>query len=214
MEQNKSGLTYKSSIMSYFFRITECTVIKRPIDNIIDVLWALLDSFSNETDHTMWREYAKGRDYASTMWKLRIISLLLYRINVLPQRPKLQNRQFKIVKGEKTEVSGLQSWVVEDLELANFINRHLIHNSYIAKRQMDDTMHIDVLWFILSPYVDEEAFSDWELTNEKYGNINSRHYDIYICNIEKIKIISQVLYRADFQFSEAHEDSPKNVWEH
>ena len=137
---------------------------------------------------------------------------MLYRINVLPQRHNLHNRKFEI--GEVAEeIAGIQTWVVEDIELANFINRHIIHNSYISKKQMDDTIHIDVLWFILSPYVDEEAYSDWELTNEKFGNKDSPFYRPYVCNSEKKKIISQVLFRADFQFSEATDDSPKSFLE-
>ena len=73
---------------------------------------------------------------------------------------------------------------------------------------MDASVHIDLLWFVLSPYVDEEAYSDWGLINAKFMDKNSPRHSIYEANVEKVKVISQVLYRADFQFSEAHEDSP------
>jgi len=209
MDSKEHGLTYKSAVMSFLFRLTENTVTKKPIDNTIDTLWGYLNSVAKEKDHRLWRRYARGRDYASTMWKVRILFLLLYRINVLPQKPNIKNRQFKDeLEEERVELRGLQSWVVEDLELANWINRHIIYHSYIDKRQMDASVHIDLLWFVLSPYVDEEAYSDWELINAKFMDKNSPRHSIYEANVEKVKVISNVLYRADFQFGEAHEDSP------
>lgn len=211
MEYNLSSgnpETFKSVIMGYFYRISENTGLQKKIVLLADLIYANIYPYISEEDIEWWERDAGGSDWASTMMKLRIITLILYKIGVFPQRDELQNKKFEMfVTGKETTIKkGMQEFIVEGMEISQFVFRHMQLAGRIAQEEGNLSMHLDCLWFVISPYITEEDYIDWDMnrkahTRGKYGD--------YRWNIEKAKIISTVLERADFLWESSMVDEPQ-----
>lgn len=210
MAENFDGETFKSVIMGYLNRLSELTSVQEPFDYHLDMMWALLDAYVTDEDHDEWERQTQDFSYGSSMNKLRIISMILYRAGVLPKR-NIRNRQFKVVQKENriNLKKGMTSHIKEDLQITQFIFRHMHLLSFLTKRRMNATIHIDVMWFILSPYVTEEDYYKWESNNNTFGNPDSSRYNGYRWNIEKVRIIQMVMHRADFLWKTTVVDAPE-----
>lgn len=201
---------FNSVIMSNFYRISECTSHKMPFDNILDGFWAIMEPFLDEYDHEHWRElddlttYSTSEMFQSIVGKLQLISLVLYKNGILPNRDSLKNRKYEklMEKGEKGSRS-FKYHVIEDVKLQHYIMKHLRDLSYIMKNRMEFDVHADVLWAVLSPYVTEEDYLKWKLNNKKFSRSHP-----YRWNIEKIRICMIVLERADFLLETGMTDEP------
>lgn len=209
------GLTFKSVVMSYLYRLSELTSKCEPMDFHADTLWAHLEPFLTEEDHEIWVEETSslGIDqYQVSMNKLKVISLVLYKYGLLPPKEHIYNKKYKLqVERGKREDKGLTAHVIEDIEISQFFMRHMILMSYLTANQKDYGVHIDVLWSILSPYATEEDYNDWESNNMTFGKEGSWSYNPYVWNIEKVKICMKVLDRADFLWKTGVVDRPEEL---
>jgi hypothetical protein len=206
------GLTFKGVVLSFLYRLSEITAASEPSDYLIDSLWAMLKPFTIEEDNEAWQSHTGDNSYQSTMNKLRILSLVLYRNGLLPAREYIGNRKFEIsIKKSKQGNQGLKSHVIEDIQINQFFMRHLLLISIIAKRYADYGCHIDTLWSMLSPYVTEEDYNEWESNNKTYGNHDSWMYHPYIWSINKIRICVTCMDRADFLWRTGTVDEPEEM---
>ena len=209
LQRSTDGLTFKTVVMNFLYRLSEMTSISDDWNYSLDMLWALLENYLTEDDHDEWEKYAISMDYESSMQKIRIIMLVLYQNGVLPYR-EINNRKYKRkITGENVKLKkGMTSHIVDDIELTQFLFRHMLLLSYLAKRQMESTIHIDALWFIMSPYITEEDYYNWSMNNKTYGNPEDHRYNNYMWNIVKVRIIVKVMNRADFLWKSAVIDAP------
>lgn len=211
----KSGqLEFKSVVMGFLNRTSDASSLGQNISNIVDALWAMLEPFLEAEDHEKWREKCTEFDGSDTethrtsIEKVRLISLVLYRIGVLPNRDNLKNRKYEMESTDnKVEHGGLRTHLIQDIELQQFIMRHLMWVSRITKAMMPYDVHMDVLWAFLSPYITEEDFYEWKANNEKIQT--DPLYHDYLWNIMKIRICMKVLERADFLWQTGVTDEPE-----
>jgi len=202
--------TFNSVVSAFLNRLSELTSTAEPFDYHVDTLWGLLDPYIMDSDQSTWEIETIPMDYSASMKKLRIISLVLYRTGVLPRRD-IRNRKFHAeIQGVEIQIKqGMTGHIKEDLRFSEFLTRHQRLLAFLTKKGLDITIHIDVLWFLLSPYVTEEDYYKWEMNNETFGNPKSRNYSPYIWNIEKLKIIAGVMNRADFMWKTTVIDAPE-----
>lgn len=208
--QGQGQDSFRSVVMGYLKRLSELSCLAEPFDYHVDMLWALLDRYTKDEDHERWERETENMDYKSSMTKIRIISLILYKAGVLPTR-NIRKRQFPIdVKGERVGIKGgMTSHIKEDLGFTDILFNHMHLLSFLTKKGMDTTIHIDVLWFILSPYVTEEDYYKWRKNNDTFGNPDSPKYKPYLWNIEKVRIEMGVMDRADFLWRSTIVDAPE-----
>lgn len=210
--QKNDGLTFKTVILSFLYRLSEVTSTSQPIDYLVDSLWALLKPFTTDEDDEAWANLAMQDPHQASITKLRIISLVLYRKGVLPQREYIAHRKYAIEVKSKTKTkAGLSSFIVEDIAINQFFMRHLLLISIITKNYSDYSLHLDVLWGLLSPYVTEEDDNSWVANNNTYGKEGSWMYDAYRWKIEKVRICAVVLDRSDFLWQTGISDEPDPV---
>ena len=79
----------------------------------------------------------------------------------------------------------------------------------LTSKREDATIHLDVMWFILTPYVTQEDYAKWNDNNNSFGNQNSNKYSHYKWNIYKYRIIMNVMNRADFLWQSTVIDAPE-----
>lgn len=209
------GLQFKSVIMGNFFRLSESSAQSLPFNNILDTMWALIEPFLDEYDKEEWRKkcsiepYSEEMLYKINMSKIKIISLVLYKNGVFPNRDGLQNRTHKkYSSGGSYREKGMTIHIIDDIKIHNFFMRHLFFMSYITKAGGKIDVHVDVLWAVLSPYVVEEDSFIWETNNEA---LKSGKRDEYQWNIEKLRICMRALERADFLFASGITDEPDSM---
>jgi len=202
--------SFNSVVSGFLNRLSELTSTAEPIDYHVDTLWSLLDPYILDIDQTTWEMETMSMDYSASMSKLRIISLVLYRAGVLPRRD-IRNRKFHAeIQGKEVRIKrGMTSHIKEDLRFSDFLTRHFHLLAFLTKKALDITIHVDVIWFLLSPYITEEDYYRWEMNNKAFGNPNSRNYSPYVWNIEKLKIIAGVMNRADFMWKTTIIDAPE-----
>lgn len=206
-DRASEGYTYKSAIMSFLFRLTELTCIEDDMHYLLDNLWANINPYITDFDRIWWEKNCDAESYEGMMNKIRIISIILYRIGLLPQKEhNIGKRQYEELINPKIEfeIGGLEEHIIQDLELKNFIFRHMKVLSFITKNQLESTMHIDGLWSFLAPYITEEDFYEWDTNNEELAESHP-----YFWNIEKQKIIMGVLDKNDFLMEKAFFSKPK-----
>ena len=214
MQGNEQGKeSFRSVIMGWLKGLSELTSTAEPFDYHIDFLWALLDRYTVDADHDQWEDETHiTDDYRASMIKLRIITLVLYKAGVLPKK-SISKRKFDVnVKAQKVGVAhsgGMTSHLKEDLGFTDILFYHQRLLSFLTKKRMDATVHIDTLWFILSPYVTQEDYHKWKMNNESFGNPDSQTYHTYMWNIEKVRIIVAVMDRADFLWKSTVVDNPE-----
>ena len=223
MSMNKGstsqGLGYKSVVMGFLYRLSDATSHRMPFDNITDAFWAMINPFLDEYDHERWRKsctprmYTKEEQYQISVNKIQLVSLVLYRTGVLPNRDGLKNRKYQIVTTTgKKERGGLRTHLLSDVQLKQFLMRHLMLLAYITKAMQSYSVHIDVLWAVLSPYVTVEDYELWQSNNGTFGNPkNPIMHNEYRWNIEKIKICMGVMERADFLWQTGITDEPEDM---
>ena len=209
LQRSPDGLTFKTVVMNFLYRLSEMTSVADDWNYSLDTLWSLLENYLTEDDHDEWERHSTGMDYASSMQKIRIIMLVLYRNGVLPYR-EINNRKYKLkITGEDVKLKkGMTSHIVDDIELTQFLFRHMLLLSYQTKNQMDNTIHLDALWFILSPYITQEDFYNWDRNNKTYGNPEDHRHNPYKWNIVKGRIVVTVMNRANFLWKSAVIDAP------
>ena len=212
MVDSGKGLQFKSVIMGNYFRLTEASAQSMPFNDILNSMWALIEPFLDEYDKEEWRKKCKRTPhyeedlYKINMNKIRIISLILYKNGVFPNRDNLQNRKYEnYTSGGSQRVKGMTVHIIDDIKIQQFFMRHIFFLSYITKSGHPFGVHVDVLWAVLSPYIVEEDFDMWELNNEA---LNKGRYDSYQWNFEKLKICMRALERADFLFESGITDDP------
>lgn len=214
MADVSQGLTFKSVIMGNFFRLSESSAQSMPFNSILDSTWAFIEPFLDEYDKEEWRKkcakpiFSEEMLYETNMNKIKIISLVLYKTGVFPNRDNLQHRKNEAyTSGGSKKVKGMSVHIIDDIKIHNFFMRHLFLMSYITKNGGKFDVHIDVLWAVLSPYITEEDYDTWELNNEA---LKRGQFDEYQWNIEKIRICMRVLERADFLFESGITDEPED----
>ena len=215
MADSSKGLQFKSVIMGNFYRLSETSAHALPFNNILDVMWAKVEPFLDEYDKEEWRQkcaitpYSEEMLYEINMNKLKVISLVLYKNGVFPNRDNLDNRKYRdYTSGGSHRVKGMTIHIIDDIKIQQFFMRHLFLMTYITKNGGRFDVHVDVLWAVLSPYVVEEDFDMWELNNKA---LKTGKFDEYQWNIEKLRICMVVLERADFLFESGITDEPDNV---
>ena len=206
------GLQFKSVIMGNFYTISESAAQSLPFNNILDSMWALIEPFLDEYDKEEWRKkcskepFSEEMLYEINMNKIKIISLVLYKNKVFPNRDALQNRKYKKYTGLGSQrEKGMLIHIIDDIKIHQFFMRHLFFMSYITKSGGQTSVHVDVLWATLSPYIVEEDFEIWGYNNEA---LKSGRLDNYQWNIEKLRICMRALERADFLFESGMTDNP------
>jgi len=214
-DTSAQGLEFKSVVMGFLYRISDATSVSMDFDKIADALWASLEPFLDADDHQRWRDdctplfYTKDELYGITVKKVQMISLILYRIGVLPQRDRITNKFYEVQVGEgKHERGGLKSHVTEEIQIKQFFMRHLMWISRITGRSMRFDVHVDVLWAMLSPYITQEDMYEWQGNNKVFGPLGKRT-NSYRWNIEKLRICMKVLARADFLWQTGMVDEPE-----
>jgi len=212
MADSTKGLQFKSVIMGNFFRLSESSAHALPFNNILDSMWALIEPFLDEYDKEEWRKKCSIQPnseemlYSINMNKIKIISLVLYKTGVFPNRDGLQNRKYsKFTSTGGERMKGMTIHIIDDIKIHNFFMRHLFLMSYITKNGGRVGVHIDVLWAVLSPYVVEEDFDMWDLNNDA---LKTGRFDEYKWNIEKLRVCMRTLERADFLFESGITDDP------
>ncbi len=209
-EQGKES--FRSVIMGWLKGLSELTSTAEPFDYHVDFLWALLDRYTKDEDHDKWEEETQMMDYGASMVKLRIITLVLYKAGVLPKK-QIAKRKFDVkVNAQKVGIlnsGGMSSHLKEDLGYTDILFYHQRLLSFLTKKKMDATVHIDTLWFILSPYITIEDYHKWKANNNTFGNPDSDIYETYMWNIEKVRIIVAVMDRADFLWKTTVVDNPE-----
>lgn len=210
MQSNQGHESFRSVVMAFLKDLSKLTCTAEPFDVHLDHLWANLDTYTNEKDHNDWRREAVNQDYKSSMMKIRIISLVLYRSGVLPMK-NIRNRQFPVtVKAGTVGIKrGMTSHIKEDLGFTDILFNHMRIISMLSSRRMDVTIHLDALWFLLSPYVTQEDYYRWKENNDTFGNEQSAKYHRYMWNIEKERIIVNLMNRADFLWKTTVVDAPE-----
>ena len=204
-------LEFKSVVMFSLYRISDATANAQSIQEIADFMWATINPFLNEDDHEKWRQMCTPmfggpeEDFQISINKLQLISLVLYRHGVLPNRDALQNRKYDLNTNGKFKShsgGGLKAHLLSDVQLKSFLMRHLILGITLSKARVDYGYHIDALWGILSPYVTYEDYELW------VGNNMRNKTNPYQWNIEEVKICMDIMERADFLFQTGITDEP------
>lgn len=214
MQGNQQGKeSFRSVVMGWLKGLSELTSTAEPFDYHVDYLWAILDRYTKDEDHDQWEDETHITDsYRASMVKLRIIVLVLYRAGVLPKK-NTPKRKFNVhISSQKVGIKnsgGMSSHLKEDLGFTDILFYHQRLLSFLTKKRMDATVHIDTLWFILSPYVTQEDYHKWKMNNGSFGNPDSDVYDTYMWNIEKVRIIVAVMDRADFLWKTTVVDNPE-----
>lgn len=212
------GLEYKSVVMGFLYRLSDATSHRMPFDNVTDAFWAMINPFLDEYDHERWRKACTPKQntneeqYQISVNKVQLVSMVLYRTGVLPNRDGLQNRKYQIVTAtSKVERGGLKTHLLSDVQLKQFLMRHLMLLAYIAKAMQSYAVHMDILWAVLSPYVTIEDYELWQSNNTTFGNPkNPLMYNDYRWNVEKIRICMGVMERADFLWQTGITDEPED----
>jgi len=211
---SSKDLEFKSVVMFSLYRISDATANSQSIAEISDLTWATLNAFLNEDDHERWRQMCTpmmygdiDEEYQISINKLQLISLVLYRNGVLPNRDSLPNRKYESIINinNKSKTSGLRTHLLSDIQLKSFLMRHLILALTLSKARVDYGFHIDALWGILSPYITYEDYELWIQNNMKNSG------NPYIWNIEKVRICMNVMERADFLWQTGITDEPDNL---
>ena len=210
-KDQSSQLTFKSVITGFMYRLSELTAIADPIDYHVDTMWSLLEAYIEDSDHDNWERSTASMDYASSMVKLRIMSLVLYRNGVFPLR-QLQNLKYaeEIKKGSRVVdiKKGMVSNILDRVEISIWTFRHMHLLSFLTKKGMDANIHIDAMWCWISPYITEEDYIRWQNNNDTFGNPNSDKYHPYMHFQTKIRICVIVMKRADFLWRTSVVDAP------
>ncbi|MCK4544171.1 hypothetical protein KAU43_01405 [candidate division WOR-3 bacterium] len=212
--QGQGQDSFRSVVMRFLKTLSQLTSTAEPFDYHIDMLWALLDRYTKDEDHDKWEDEThlpEDQSYEASMNKLRIISLVLYRSGVLPKKT-ISKRQFNVfVKARTVGIGGggMSSHLKEDVGFTDILFNHMYLLSFLTKNRMDSTVHIDTLWFLLSPYITEEDFYRWKMNNQSFGNPDHKNYEPYMWNIEKIRIVVSVMDRADFLWKTTIVDAPE-----
>jgi hypothetical protein len=212
MSSKNRELEFKTVVMNFLYRLSDASEKAVPFDNLTDLMWRILYPSLSEYDLERWRQscspitFDKQEMYQISTNKIQLISLVLYRTGVLPNRDNLRNRKYGsvMVEGGKVQRGGLRTHLLSDVQLKNFLMRHLILSSYIAKTMNSYGVHFDVLWAILSPYVTHEDYDLWEQNNIKNHKSNT-----YIWNLEKVNICMTVMDRVDFLWQTGVTDEPE-----
>jgi hypothetical protein len=212
MSGSSHDIEFKTVVMNFLYRLSDATEKAQPFDNLTDWMWATLYPSLSEYDIERWRQTctpitgSKQELYQISINKVQLISLVLYRSGVFPNRDNLRNRKYAQVMVEEGKVQrgGLKTHLLSDIQLKNFLMRHMILASYIAKNMSSYGVHYDIFWAILSPYVTHEDYVLWQENNNKNQGKND-----YVWNIEKVKICMDVLDRADFLWQTGVTDEPE-----
>lgn len=210
MQSNQGHESFRSVVMAFLKDLSKLTCTAEPFDYHLDHIWAILDRYTTDEDHDEWQVKTVAMDYKASMTKIRIISLVLYRSGVLPKKD-VKKKQFPIdVKSIKVGIKGgMTSHIKEDLGFTDILFNHMRIISMLSSRRMDVTIHLDALWFLLSPYVTQEDYYLWKTNNETFGNEESPKYHRYMWNIKKERIIVGVMDRADFLWKSTMVDAPE-----
>lgn len=210
MHGYSDGESFKSVIVGYLKELSKLTATARPFQVHLDYLWATLEPYLTDEDHDDWVKQTYSMDYKASMNKIRLISLILYRSGVLPKRD-IRNRQYPVfVKGQRVGVKGgMTSHIKEDLAITEYLFWHMRLLALLTSKQQDATIHLDVMWFILTPYITQEDYDKWNENNDSFGNPKSNKYSHYRWNIEKNRIVMNVMNRADFLWKTTVIDAPE-----
>ena len=210
MQLHSDGESFKSVILGFLKELSKLTATSRPFDVHLDYLWTTLDAYLTDEDHDEWGNQTSSMDYKASMNKIRLISMVLYRSGVLPKRD-IRNRQYPMyVKGRQVGVKGgMTSHIKEDLRITEYLFWHMRLLALLTSKREDATIHLDVMWFILTPYVTQEDYAKWNDNNNSFGNQNSNKYSHYKWNIYKYRIIMNVMNRADFLWQSTVIDAPE-----
>ena len=210
MQTHQGQESFRSVVMAFLKDLSKLTCVAEPFDYHLDHIWAILDTYTTEKDHEEWQKQTESMDYKASMMKIRILSLVLYRAGVLP-RKEVKNRQFpvKVKTGTAGIKRGMTTHVKEDLGFTDILFNHMRITSMLTSRRMELAIHLDALWFLLSPYITQEDFYKWKENNKTFGNENSPKYNSYLWNIEKERIIVSVMNRVDFLWQSTMVDAPE-----
>jgi len=202
--------SFRSVVMAHLKDLSKLTCTAEPFDYHMNHIWAMLDPYTTDDDHRKWQRETVNNDYKSGMMKIRIISMVLYRAGVLPKRD-IKNRQFPVqVKIGKIGIKqGMTRHVKEDIGFMDILFNHMRIISMLTSRRMYVTIHLDALWFLLSPYITQEDYYRWQQNNETFGNKGSDKYKPQMWNIEKERIIVHLMNRADFLWKSTGIDAPE-----
>lgn len=211
MSEKDGHYTFKGVVMSALYSLSEMTAVANPPDGLLDMIWAILNPLLSDDDKEAWFEHTvmQHDPYQSTVNKSRLISLVLYKNSLFPEKDYITNRKYKlkINPSDRSAGGGMKTHVTDDIAISDFFIRHLHGMVKLTTQFMGYGTHIDIMWGMLSPYVTEQDFSNWDANNKKYGTDDSMAYR---WNIEKVRICMEVLDRAEFLWETGMTDEPES----
>lgn len=194
--EDRDRMDFKAIVYNFYYRLSELSFLSRQIDFHVDTHWAVFYPYIDEDGEAMWESFlfTASNPYEATMNKVKAITLLLYKNGVITQRD-IKNRQYEKYLKRRHK----RDHIASEIMFENVVIRHMTLLGMLTKKGMGIMMHVDLMWAFLAPYVTEEDYLGME-NIAGFQRENPKDLQVeYQALIDKIRIISTVADRAQFE---------------
>lgn len=193
----------------FYYQLSKLSFLSQPFDYHVDFFYAILNPDRSKNDEKYLSQLLAESDseYAASFAKVKMISLLLYKMNLLP-KPSLAENQIHDEYLHK-KIPGLHVGE-RAIEFRKILNKHWIWGLMASSKGMDLSVHLDLLWAYIAPYVTQEDVMVWNGI-AKMQQRRGQGYT-YKANLAKAELMSNLMDRSGLQFPRSMIDDGSRDW--
>jgi len=190
----------------FYYQLSQLAFIAQPFEYHVELFWSLLEPDRDEEDEKYLTKLMSQteNEYATSYVKVKMISLLLYKMNLLPRPNFEQNllHENYLRKPHKGLEVGEKA-----IEFRRILNKHWIWMLMASRKGMDVMVLVDMMWAYIAPYITQEDAVIWTNIARMQEKKGERY--AYMATMHKIECCSRIMDRSGLQFPRSLTDDGK-----